>query len=46
MEWKNIIPTWKIPEEHEIVQTGVKHLKALFNKDPMIDKWTFSTNGV
>jgi len=39
-------PTWKIPEEHEIVQTGLKTFKTLFNKEPNIDKWTFSTNGV
>ena len=39
-------PTWKIPVEDEIVQTGVKTFKGLFNKDPKIDKWTFSTNGI
>ena len=39
-------PTWKIPEDHEIVQTGLKTFKTLFNKEPNIDKWTFSTNGV
>lgn len=39
-------PTWKIPEDHEIVQTGVMAFEGLFNKKPKIDKWTFSTNGV
>ena len=39
-------PTWKIPENHEVVQTGVKAFKGLFDKDPLVDKWTFSTNGV
>jgi len=39
-------PTWKIPEDHEIVQTGLKTFRNLFNKKPNIDKWTFSTNGV
>jgi len=39
-------PTWKIPEEHEIVQTGVQAYQAVFDKKPFIDKWTFSTNGV
>jgi putative selenium metabolism hydrolase len=39
-------PTWKIPVEHEIVQTGVRSFKNLFNKDVNIDKWTFSTNGI
>ncbi len=39
-------PTWKIPEDHKIVQTGVTAYKSLLNKDVKIDKWTFSTNGV
>jgi putative selenium metabolism hydrolase len=39
-------PTWKIPENHIIVQTGKKVYEALFNQSPKIDKWTFSTNGV
>jgi len=39
-------PTWKIPVEHEIVQTGKKAFEQLFNEEPRIDKWTFSTNGV
>ncbi len=39
-------PTWKIPVDHEIVQTGVRSFKNLFNKDVNIDKWTFSTNGI
>jgi putative selenium metabolism hydrolase len=39
-------PTWKIPEDHEIVKTGVKAYENLFEKKPKIDKWTFSTNGV
>ena len=39
-------PTWKVPEDHQVVQTGVRAYKALFNKEPKVDKWTFSTNGV
>jgi putative selenium metabolism hydrolase len=39
-------PTWKIPAEHTAVTTGVKAYKKLFGKDPIVDKWTFSTNGV
>ncbi len=51
--WRNLdysqelyFPTWKIPENHEIVQNGVKAYKSLFDKDPVVDKWTFSTNAV
>lgn len=39
-------PTWKIQEDHKAVQAGVKAYKGLFDKAPLIDKWTFSTNGV
>lgn len=51
--WKNTdysqelyFPTWKIPEDHKIVQSGVSAYKSLFDKDPVVDKWTFSTNAV
>jgi len=39
-------PTWKIPAEHTVVTTGVEAFRQLFGKDPVVDKWTFSTNGV
>ncbi|RLD60074.1 MAG: YgeY family selenium metabolism-linked hydrolase [Bacteroidetes bacterium] len=39
-------PTWKIPEDHVVVTTGVDVFKELLNKEPIVDKWTFSTNGV
>ena len=39
-------PTWKIAEEHELVKAGVTTYKKLFENDPNIGKWVFSTNGV
>lgn len=39
-------PTWKIPEDSPIVQTGIKAFKELYGKEPKTGKWTFSTNGV
>lgn len=39
-------PTWKLEENHPLVQTGVKAFRGLFNKEPKVDKWTFSTNGI
>ncbi len=39
-------PTWKIPEDHKIVQDAVTAYKSLWNKEPVVDKWTFSTNAV
>lgn len=39
-------PTWKIPADHPAVTTGIDTFKNLFHKQPLVDKWTFSTNGV
>ena len=39
-------PTWKIPADHPLVQAGIKGHSAIFGKDPEVDKWTFSTNGI
>ncbi len=39
-------PTWKLPEDHPAVTKGVASFKSLFKKNPKVDKWTFSTNGV
>ena len=39
-------PTWVLPEEHIACQTLVECYKGLFNKKPLVDKWTFSTNAV
>ena len=39
-------PTWKLEESHPLVRSGVETYRALFGKDPVVDKWTFSTNGV
>lgn len=39
-------PTWKIEESANVVQKGVQAFENLFGKKPLVDKWTFSTNGV
>ncbi|MCB2360280.1 YgeY family selenium metabolism-linked hydrolase [Clostridium estertheticum] len=39
-------PTWVLPEQHVACQTLVESYIALFNKEPLVDKWTFSTNAV
>ncbi len=37
-------PTWKLDESHPLVQAGIADYKEMFGKDPVVDKWTFSTN--
>jgi putative selenium metabolism hydrolase len=39
-------PIWLIDEDHPVSLTLVDAYKSLFNEDPLVDKWTFSTNGV
>jgi putative selenium metabolism hydrolase len=39
-------PTWKIPAEHIAVTTAEKAFEDLFGKKTLVDKWTFSTNGI
>ncbi|MEI6695295.1 MAG: YgeY family selenium metabolism-linked hydrolase [Bacteroidota bacterium] len=39
-------PTWKIPADHIAVTTGETAFVNLFGKKPLVDKWTFSTNGI
>ncbi|MGM0409580.1 MAG: YgeY family selenium metabolism-linked hydrolase [Bacillota bacterium] len=45
-ETEKYYPTWVLEEDHEFVQGAVKTYKDLFNEEPIVDKWTFSTNGV
>jgi putative selenium metabolism hydrolase len=39
-------PTWVIPADHAAVTAGVAVHEELFGRAPVIDRWTFSTNGV
>lgn len=45
-ETQAYFPTWVLPEEHEVCQTLVETYRSLFKVEPIVDKWTFSTNGV
>jgi putative selenium metabolism hydrolase len=51
--WKGLVyptdcyfPSWVIEEDHIACRTVVESYKNLFGEDPIVDKWTFSTNGV
>jgi len=39
-------PTWFIEEDHPVCTTLQEAYKELFHEDALLDKWTFSTNGV
>ena len=36
---------WVIDEDHPVCETLVGGYKGLFNEQPLVDKWAFSTNG-
>jgi len=38
-------PAWVLEEDHAACKTLVDAYTSLFNQAPVIDKWTFSTNG-
>lgn len=38
-------PTWVIPEDHPATEAMVRSYSGMFG-EPVVDKWTFSTNGV
>jgi len=39
-------PTWVYSENHPLIESAKQTYINLFDKKPLIDKWTFSTNGV
>jgi len=39
-------PTWVLPAGHKLVRAGVKAGRDALGKEPVVDKWVFSTNGV
>jgi len=43
---KKYFPTWVIPEDAAPTKALVAAYEGLFDAKPLVDKWTFSTNGV
>ena len=39
-------PSWLVEENHAVTKTLAEAYLGLFKSEPLIDKWTFSTNGV
>ena len=51
--WRGVVypteayfPTWLIDEDHPVTRGVVRAHRWLFSGEPVVDKWTFSTNGV
>jgi putative selenium metabolism hydrolase len=43
---KKYYPTWVMDEGHRSVRAGVAAAEAALGRRPVVDKWTFSTNGI
>jgi len=43
---KAYFPAWVLDVDHDVCKSLETTYKGLFNKKPLVDKWTFSTNGV
>lgn len=43
---ESYFPTWFIEEDHPVCKTLLEAYQGLFQSEPLLDKWTFSTNGV
>ena len=39
-------PTWVLEESHLLAQAAIATFSGLWDREPVVDKWTFSTNGV
>ncbi|MFQ5864776.1 MAG: YgeY family selenium metabolism-linked hydrolase [bacterium] len=43
---QSYFPTWVLEEKHPVLHTATQSYRNLFDAQPKLDKWTFSTNGV
>lgn len=43
---KKYYPTWVMDENHRAVRAGVGAAERALRRRPVVDKWTFSTNGI
>jgi putative selenium metabolism hydrolase len=39
-------PTWLLEQAHPLARAAVDTFRSLWDHAPVVDKWTFSTNGV
>lgn len=45
-ETEKYYPTWVLSEDHPLILGAIKTYQEIFDQEPKVDKWTFSTNGV
>jgi putative selenium metabolism hydrolase len=45
-ETEKYYPTWILEEDHVLCRAAVASCRQVFDKEPDLGKWTFSTNGI
>jgi putative selenium metabolism hydrolase len=45
-ETEKYYPTWVLEEDHPLCKAGMEACRQALGKEPVVGKWTFSTNGV
>ena len=43
---RSFLPAWEISKDHKLTRAFIKTYKELYEKEPVMYKWDFSTNGV
>lgn len=41
-----VFPAWALEPEHPLLQAATAGYRAMYERDPEIGKWEFSTNGI
>lgn len=42
---EEFFPPWALPEDHPLVQAGVRAYRQMLGSEPAVERWDFSTNG-
>jgi len=43
---ESYFPSWVLEEDHLVTKSMVEAFRNILKREPRVDKWTFSTNGV
>ncbi len=44
IECVDYFPSWVLPEEHPLIQSGMQAYREMFEREPVVGRWDFCTN--
>ena len=44
IECVDYFPSWVLPEEHPLIQSGIAAYREMFRREPVVGRWDFCTN--